>query len=162
MRTLQQANSHPTPGVSIPDRNWSEKATHVRASSTTSICSTASSLPNSVLRKGKYDTSLNEILTHPLGQLIDVNIIYRTYGKTVSLYNILCIEPSADYDTIRRAYLKQGRKALLGHDEEHRIWKRRCGRANRGSTRCPHMSCFLAPVSIRDRYTRCWMRICLL
>lgn len=105
MRSLQLTKSHPAPNG----------AAETRMSSASSVCSAASSLPPSALRKGKYDTSCGRSVNSTPGPSIDLSIIHATYGKDASLYNILRIKPSADNNVIRRAYLLQGRKTLLDH-----------------------------------------------
>lgn len=105
MRSIQLTKSHPAPNG----------ATETRISSASSVCSAASSLPPSALRKGKYDTSCGRSVNSTAGPSIDLSIIHATYGKDASLYNILRLKPSADNNAIRRAYLRQGRKTLLDH-----------------------------------------------
>ncbi|KAL7483840.1 hypothetical protein ACHAW6_009484 [Cyclotella cf. meneghiniana] len=87
---------------------------HARALSSSSVSSAGSLLPPSALRKGKYDTSYNRSNdTHPVRSSVDFSIIRETFGENASLYNVLRIKPSADNNAIRRAYLREGRKALI-------------------------------------------------
>eukprot|EP00956_Cyclotella_meneghiniana_P035372 scaffold114336_cov76-Cyclotella_meneghiniana.AAC.6 len=119
MRTLKQTQSRPAPSArKIAISSLSSKTDYdgrAIASSSSSVCSSGSQLPPSVLRKGKYttDTSCNR-------PSIDLSIIRETYGKNASLYNVLHIKPSAEVGIIRKAYLKQGRKTLLEHGIAHK------------------------------------------
>jgi len=71
-------------------------------------------LPPSALRKGKYDTScIRSNDAHPVRSSVDLSIIHETFGENASLYNVLRIKPLADKNAIRRAYLREGRKALI-------------------------------------------------
>lgn len=115
MRSLQLTKSHPAPsGAPLPSSRSSATINHSKISSNASVCS-STSLPPSALRKGKYDTSYGQNGTQTAGPSVDLSIIHSAYGKNASLYNILRIKPSADNNTIRKAYLKQGRKTLLDH-----------------------------------------------
>lgn len=67
--------------------------------------------PPSALRKGKFDNpgKLNQIRR----PILDLSIIYDTFGESANLYNVLGVNYDAEADDIRRAYLGQGRAALL-------------------------------------------------
>ena len=99
-RSLRKTSSHPGP------RN--------RSSSVSSTCSSSVvSSPPSVLRKGKFDVS-GPVNAHPLPPPpFDLSLVYAIYGDGVCLYSVLHISPSAEDTSIRRAYLRQGRKALI-------------------------------------------------
>lgn len=124
MRTLKQTQSHPAPRASVvkiaSSSSLSSKTHDVRAiveckSSSSSVCSSGSQLPPSVLRKGKYTTDASR--NRPS---INLTFIRETYGKNANLYKVLHIKPSADFGIIRKAYLKQGRKTLLEHGIAHK------------------------------------------
>ena len=117
MQTLQQTKSHRARSGTLlepPSSTLSSTLDQARMSSSSSVCSAASSLPPSALRKGKYDTTCHRTV-QPTEPSFDLSIIHATYGANASLYNILRINPSADSNAIRRAYLKQGQKTLLDH-----------------------------------------------
>ena len=118
MQTQQQTKSHKARNNASPEppiNTLSTASSQVRMSSSSSVCSAASSIPPSVLRKGKYDTTSCHRTVQPTEPSFDLSIIHATYGTNTSLYKILRIKPSADSNVIRRAYLKQGRKTLLDH-----------------------------------------------
>lgn len=75
-----------------------------RQSSSTSSAST----PPSALRKGKFDASSPKARSKA-----GLGIIYDAFGENLSLYQVLRIQPSAEAAALRKAYLTQGKAALV-------------------------------------------------
>jgi len=71
-------------------------------------CSSPSSTPPSALRKGKFDVSSPKSKSKT-----GLGIIYDAYGQNLSLYQVLHIHPSAEASELRKAYLTQGKAALV-------------------------------------------------
>lgn len=66
-----------------------------------------SASPASALRKGKFDASSPKVNSRGLG------IIYDAFGENFSLYQVLHVTPSAEPAELRKAYLAQGKSALV-------------------------------------------------
>lgn len=72
-----------------------------------SLTSSAST-PPSALRKGKFDASSPKARSKA-----GLGIIYDAFGENLSLYRVLRIQPSAEAAALRKAYLTQGKAALV-------------------------------------------------
>ena len=68
----------------------------------------ATSTPPSALRKGKFDVSSPKAKSKG-----GLGIIYDAFGENLSLYQVLRIQPSAEAAALRKAYLTQGKAALV-------------------------------------------------
>lgn len=115
--SMQSLQSHPGHQGSMLRRS--------RSIGASSVCSSSSSLPPSALRKGKFDTSANSA-NDDNRPLLDLSLIYSSYGEGASLYNVLCVTPDADAADIRKAYLRQGRKTLLEYGIAHQNDRGEC------------------------------------
>ena len=68
----------------------------------------ATSTPPSALRKGKFDVSSPKAKSKG-----GLGIIYDAFGENLSLYQVLRSQPSAEAAELRKAYLTQGKAALV-------------------------------------------------
>jgi len=73
----------------------------------TSRCA-ATTTPPSALRKGKFDASSPKAKSKS-----GLGIVYEAFGENLSLYQVLRVQPSAQAAELRKAYLKQGKAALV-------------------------------------------------
>ncbi len=88
-------------GIKIKNKSGSVGAQHHNSCATTST-------PPSALRKGKFDVSSPKAKSKG-----GLGIIYDAFGENLSLYKVLRLHPSAEAAELRKAYLTQGKAALV-------------------------------------------------